>query len=201
MRAGSGSSTSTPTMAGSRWRSRPAGRTSASPTSSATTGSWPRSSGSTSPSTSRWTASATRRCRSRACATWTCSTRTRPTSTPRTSPPEEWALARDSGGNVSFAPQIEVQMGHGWAPAVTALEYGLPIGLSSDVATTAPIRPVHPDALDLRFGARAEAPGSLGRQPRRARGLAGTHHGSTGPVVGDHRWGARSPGSPIGRAR
>ena len=51
---------------------------------------------------------------------------------------EEWALARDSGGNVSFAPQIEVQMGHGWAPAVTALEYGLPIGLSSDVATTAP---------------------------------------------------------------
>ena len=51
---------------------------------------------------------------------------------------EEWALARDSGGNVSFAPQIEVQMGHGWAPAVTALEYGVPIGLSSDVATTAP---------------------------------------------------------------
>jgi cytosine/adenosine deaminase-related metal-dependent hydrolase len=50
---------------------------------------------------------------------------------------EEWALARDSGGNVSFAPQIEIQMGHGWAPAVKALEYGLPIGLSSDVATTA----------------------------------------------------------------
>ena len=51
--------------------------------------------------------------------------------------PEEWALARDSGGNVSFAPQIEIQMGHGWAPAVTALEHGIPIGLSSDVATTA----------------------------------------------------------------
>ena len=51
---------------------------------------------------------------------------------------EEWALARDSGGNVSFAPQIEVQMGHGWAPAVTALAYDVPIGLSSDVATTAP---------------------------------------------------------------
>jgi cytosine/adenosine deaminase-related metal-dependent hydrolase len=50
---------------------------------------------------------------------------------------EEWALVRDSGGNVSFAPQIEVQMGHGWAPAVTALQYGIPIGLSSDVATTA----------------------------------------------------------------
>jgi 5-methylthioadenosine/S-adenosylhomocysteine deaminase len=50
---------------------------------------------------------------------------------------EEWALVRDSGGNVSFAPQIEVQMGHGWAPAVTALEHDIPIGLSSDVATTA----------------------------------------------------------------
>ena len=50
---------------------------------------------------------------------------------------EEWALVRDSGGNVSFAPQIEIQMGHGWAPAVTALDYNVPIGLSSDVATTA----------------------------------------------------------------
>lgn len=50
---------------------------------------------------------------------------------------EEWGLVRDSGGNVSFSPQIETQMGHGWAPAVTALEYDVPIGLSSDVATTA----------------------------------------------------------------
>ncbi len=51
---------------------------------------------------------------------------------------EEWALVRDSGANVSFAPQIEIQMGHGWAPGVTALEHDVPIGLSSDVATTAP---------------------------------------------------------------
>jgi 5-methylthioadenosine/S-adenosylhomocysteine deaminase len=50
---------------------------------------------------------------------------------------EEWTLVRDSGGNVSFAPQIEIQMGHGWAPAVTAVEFNVPIGLSSDVATTA----------------------------------------------------------------
>ncbi len=50
--------------------------------------------------------------------------------------PEEWALVRDSGGNVSFSPQVEIQMGHGWAPATTALEYSVPIGLSSDVATT-----------------------------------------------------------------
>jgi cytosine/adenosine deaminase-related metal-dependent hydrolase len=50
---------------------------------------------------------------------------------------DEWALVRDSGGNVSFAPQIEVQMGHGWAPGYTATQYDVPIGLSSDVATTA----------------------------------------------------------------
>jgi 5-methylthioadenosine/S-adenosylhomocysteine deaminase len=50
---------------------------------------------------------------------------------------EEWGLVRESGGNVSFAPQIEIQMGHGWAPAVTAMAYDVPIGLSSDVATTA----------------------------------------------------------------
>jgi cytosine/adenosine deaminase-related metal-dependent hydrolase len=50
---------------------------------------------------------------------------------------EEWQLVADSGGNVSLAPQIEIQMGHGWAPAVTALEYEVPVGLSSDVATTA----------------------------------------------------------------
>jgi cytosine/adenosine deaminase-related metal-dependent hydrolase len=46
-------------------------------------------------------------------------------------------MVRDSGGNVSLAPQIEMQMGHGWAPAQTAEELGIPVGLSSDVATTA----------------------------------------------------------------
>jgi len=50
---------------------------------------------------------------------------------------EEWGLVRDSGGNVSLAPQIELQMGHGWAPAATATKMGIPVGLSSDVATTA----------------------------------------------------------------
>jgi cytosine/adenosine deaminase-related metal-dependent hydrolase len=50
---------------------------------------------------------------------------------------EEWLLVRDSGGNVSLAPQIEVQMGHGWAPAQKADGLGIPVGLSSDVATTA----------------------------------------------------------------
>jgi cytosine/adenosine deaminase-related metal-dependent hydrolase len=49
---------------------------------------------------------------------------------------EEWALVRDSGGNVSVAPQIEHQMGHGWAPGQKASSMGVPVGLSSDVATT-----------------------------------------------------------------
>jgi cytosine/adenosine deaminase-related metal-dependent hydrolase len=50
---------------------------------------------------------------------------------------DEWQMVRDSGGNVSLAPQIELQMGHGWAPAATADKLGIPVGLSSDVATTA----------------------------------------------------------------
>lgn len=50
---------------------------------------------------------------------------------------DEWQMVADSGGNVSLAPQIELQMGHGWAPALQAEKLGIPIGLSSDVATTA----------------------------------------------------------------
>ena len=50
---------------------------------------------------------------------------------------DEWQMVQDSGGNVSLAPQIELQMGHGWAPAATASKLGIPVGLSSDVATTA----------------------------------------------------------------
>jgi cytosine/adenosine deaminase-related metal-dependent hydrolase len=50
---------------------------------------------------------------------------------------DEWGMVRDSGSNVSYAPQIELQMGHGWAQAVKAIDYGVPIGLSSDVETTA----------------------------------------------------------------
>jgi cytosine/adenosine deaminase-related metal-dependent hydrolase len=50
---------------------------------------------------------------------------------------DEWQMVAESGGNVSFAPQIEMQMGHGWAPAQVAAKLGIPVGLSSDVATTA----------------------------------------------------------------
>jgi 5-methylthioadenosine/S-adenosylhomocysteine deaminase len=49
---------------------------------------------------------------------------------------DEWLMVRDSGGNVSLSPQVELQMGHGWAPAQRADQLGIPVGLSSDVATT-----------------------------------------------------------------
>jgi cytosine/adenosine deaminase-related metal-dependent hydrolase len=50
----------------------------------------------------------------------------------------EWGLVADSGGTVSIAPQVEVQMGHGWPPVMKALEYGLRPSLSVDVVTTVP---------------------------------------------------------------
>jgi 5-methylthioadenosine/S-adenosylhomocysteine deaminase len=51
---------------------------------------------------------------------------------------EEWGLVRDSGGMISIATQVEMQMGHGWPPLMKAIEYGLPPSLSIDVVTTVP---------------------------------------------------------------
>jgi len=51
---------------------------------------------------------------------------------------EEWQLVADSGGTISVAPQVELQMGHGWVPLVKSLEYGLRPSLSIDVVTTVP---------------------------------------------------------------
>jgi cytosine/adenosine deaminase-related metal-dependent hydrolase len=51
---------------------------------------------------------------------------------------EEWQLVRDSGGTISVAPQVEVQMGHGWPPLLKALRLGLRPSLSIDVVTTVP---------------------------------------------------------------
>ena len=51
---------------------------------------------------------------------------------------EEWQLVADTGGTISIAPQVEVQMGHGWPPVVKAMEYGLRPSLSIDVVTTVP---------------------------------------------------------------
>jgi cytosine/adenosine deaminase-related metal-dependent hydrolase len=51
---------------------------------------------------------------------------------------EEWRLVADSGGTISIAPQVELQMGHGWPPVMKAIEYGLRPSLSTDVVTTVP---------------------------------------------------------------
>ncbi|MGN9758454.1 amidohydrolase family protein [Streptomyces sp. SD31] len=51
---------------------------------------------------------------------------------------DEWRMVADSGGTVSIAPQVEVQMGHGWPPVMKAIEYGLRPSLSIDVVTTVP---------------------------------------------------------------
>ena len=51
---------------------------------------------------------------------------------------EEWQLVKESGGTISVAPQVEVQMGHGWPPLRRARGLGLRPGLSIDVVTTVP---------------------------------------------------------------
>src|SRR5690606_41244768 len=51
---------------------------------------------------------------------------------------EEWQLVADSGGTISVAPQVELQMGHGWPPFAKAIDYGLRPSLSVDVVTTVP---------------------------------------------------------------
>ncbi|HKE98472.1 MAG TPA: amidohydrolase family protein [Actinomycetes bacterium] len=51
---------------------------------------------------------------------------------------EEWRLVAESGGTISIAPQVEMQMGHGWPPVMKSLEHGLRPSLSIDVVTTVP---------------------------------------------------------------
>ncbi len=51
---------------------------------------------------------------------------------------EEWQLVASSRGKVSIAPQVEMQMGHGWPPILKAIQFGLRPSLSIDVVTTVP---------------------------------------------------------------
>jgi 5-methylthioadenosine/S-adenosylhomocysteine deaminase len=51
---------------------------------------------------------------------------------------EEWQLVANSNGTISIAPQVEMQMGHGWPPVAKAREFGLRPSLSIDVVTTTP---------------------------------------------------------------
>ena len=50
----------------------------------------------------------------------------------------EWRMVAGSGGLVSIAAQVELQMGHGWPPVMKAMEHGLRPGLSIDVVTSLP---------------------------------------------------------------
>lgn len=51
---------------------------------------------------------------------------------------EEWNLVKDSGGHVSIAAQVEMQMGHGTPPTMACREHGIAGSLSNDVVTTVP---------------------------------------------------------------
>ncbi|HEX2153645.1 MAG TPA: amidohydrolase family protein [Acidimicrobiia bacterium] len=51
---------------------------------------------------------------------------------------EEWELVRDSGGTVSVAAQVELQMGHGQPPTAPCIAHDLRPSLSVDVVTTVP---------------------------------------------------------------
>jgi cytosine/adenosine deaminase-related metal-dependent hydrolase len=50
----------------------------------------------------------------------------------------EWQRVKDTGGRISIAPQVELQMGHGWAPVNKARQFELRPSLSIDVVTTVP---------------------------------------------------------------
>jgi 5-methylthioadenosine/S-adenosylhomocysteine deaminase len=50
----------------------------------------------------------------------------------------EWQMIADTGGTVSLAMPIEMQMGHGDPPIQTALDYGIRPSLSVDVETNQP---------------------------------------------------------------
>jgi 5-methylthioadenosine/S-adenosylhomocysteine deaminase len=51
---------------------------------------------------------------------------------------EEWQMVADTGGTISIAAQVELQMGHGSPPIMKSLEYGLRPSFSIDVVTTVP---------------------------------------------------------------
>ena len=114
---------------------------------------------------------------------------------------EEWVLVRDSGGNVSLAPQIEVQMGHGWAPAQKAESLGIPVGPQLRRGHDRLVRPVHADARGLRFGAGSPPPGDLGRGPRRQHAHVRTSSPSARYCAGRRSMAPRWPASPTAPAR
>lgn len=51
---------------------------------------------------------------------------------------EEWKLIADTGGTVSIAAPVEMEMGHGIPPVQQTLDYRIPLSLSNDVETSIP---------------------------------------------------------------
>lgn len=51
---------------------------------------------------------------------------------------DEWRLVQESGGTVSVAAQVELQMGHGQPPTAPCVAHNLRPSLSIDVVTTVP---------------------------------------------------------------
>jgi 5-methylthioadenosine/S-adenosylhomocysteine deaminase len=50
----------------------------------------------------------------------------------------EWKRVAETGGTISIAAQVELQMGHGWPPVNKSHQFGLRPSLSTDVVTTVP---------------------------------------------------------------
>jgi cytosine/adenosine deaminase-related metal-dependent hydrolase len=50
----------------------------------------------------------------------------------------EWKRVADTGGTISIAAQVELQMGHGWPPVNKTRQFGMRPSLSVDVVTTVP---------------------------------------------------------------
>ncbi|HEX6232730.1 MAG TPA: amidohydrolase family protein [Jiangellaceae bacterium] len=50
----------------------------------------------------------------------------------------EWKRVADTGGTISIAAQVELQMGHGWPPVTKSYQFGFRPSLSIDVVTTVP---------------------------------------------------------------
>ncbi|HSK55329.1 MAG TPA: amidohydrolase family protein [Jiangellales bacterium] len=50
----------------------------------------------------------------------------------------EWKRVAETGGTISIAAQVELQMGHGWPPVNKSFQFGLRPSLSIDVVTTVP---------------------------------------------------------------
>ena len=50
----------------------------------------------------------------------------------------EWKRVAETGGTISVAAQVELQMGHGWPPVNKSHQFGLRPSLSTDVVTTVP---------------------------------------------------------------